>query len=186
MAPRVLVPLAEGFEEIETVTIVDVLRRAEVEVTLAGLGGEGLAPVQGSRGIHVAPDVPWSAVDPATFDALVLPGGMGGTLAMMEDERLVAAVRDSVERGRLTAAICAAPMVLSAAGVVDERPFTAHPSVQERLGEPGLEPDQRVVRAGNLITSQGPGTAMEFALALVEELVGVDRAAGIAAAMVYG
>lgn len=181
MPTRVLVPLAEGFEEIETVTIVDVLRRAELEVTLAGLGP---GPIVGSRGIRVEADAEWSAVDPADFDALVLPGGMGGTLEMMREESLLAALRASFEAGKLTAAICAAPLVLSAAGVVGERPFTAHPSVHDRLPAEHLDPDSRVVRAGHLLTSQGPGTALEFALALVEELVGADRARELSAAMV--
>jgi len=189
MATRVLVPLAEGFEEIETVTIVDVLRRAELDVTLAGLSP---GPVPGSRGIRVEPDADWSGGDPGGFDAIVLPGGMGGTLAMMESESLLAALRASAEEGRLTAAICAAPLVLAKAGVLaeergpDPRAFTAHPSVHDRLPAGGLDRGRRVVRSGNLLTSQGPGTAMEFALALVEELVGPARARELAEAMVVG
>ncbi|MFT5050827.1 MAG: 4-methyl-5(b-hydroxyethyl)-thiazole monophosphate biosynthesis [Chlamydiales bacterium] len=181
MTTKVLVPLAEGFEEIETVTIVDVLRRADLQVTLAGLGS---GPILGSRGMRLHADVAWAAIDPAAFDAIVLPGGMGGTLNMIATESVLQAVRDFFEAGKLTAAICAAPMVLSAAGIVGEQPITAHPGVHDRLAGTQLQPRARVVRSGNLLTSQGPGTAMEFALALVEDLVGPDLARDLAAAMV--
>ena len=179
---KVLVPLAEGFEEIEAVTIVDVLRRAELDVTLAGMGAPG--PLEGSRGVRVQPDVDWADVDPAAFDAIVLPGGMGGATRLMEDERVLDAVRASVAAGKLTAAICAAPMVLARAGVVGSHAITSHPSVQPRLAPARMRPTERVVRSGNLITSQGPGTAIEFALALVEELCGPAESAEIARALV--
>ena len=182
MSCRIVVPLAEGFEEIETVTIVDVLRRAELDVTLAGLGGTG--PIRGSRGIHVAPDVSWTDVRPDDFDVIVLPGGMGGTLNLIADLSVLAALKSLRDGGRLTAAICAAPLVLDAAGVVDGRPLTAHPSVHERLEAHDLRPDQRVVVSGDLITSQGPGTSLEFALALVERLSGAPKARELADAMV--
>lgn len=200
MTTRVLVPLAEGFEEIETVTIVDVLRRAELEVTLAGLSprsapgstsgsssGPISEPIRGSRGIRVQPDVDWSAVDPAAFDVLVLPGGMGGTLCMIDEPTLLDAVRTNFAAGHLTAAICAAPMVLEAAGILSDggsSAFTAHPSVHGRLPGGRLERTERVVRSGHLLTSQGPGTAMEFALAIVAELVGPGKARELAEAMV--
>lgn len=181
MNERVLVPLAGGFEEIEAVTIVDVLRRAEVDVTVAGLEP---GPLTGARGIQVVPDVAWADVEPLDFDVLVLPGGLGGTLAMMEDERLLAGVRGFRERKRLVAAICAAPMVLAKAGVVDGVPVTSHPSVRERLGAADVRAAPRVLRADGILTSQGPGTALEFALALVEELRGADVRRDLEQAMV--
>jgi len=181
MTIKVLVPLAEGFEEIETVTIVDVLRRAEIEVTLAGLSP---GPILGSRGMRLQADADWAAIDPAAFDGIVLPGGMGGTLNMIESEGVLQAVRSFFDAGKLTAAICAAPMVLSAAGIVGERPITAHPGVHEKLAGTRLRVDERVVRSGNLLTSQGPGTAMEFALALVEHLAGEALARELASSMV--
>lgn len=178
---RVLVPLAEGFEEIEAVTIIDVLRRADVEVTVAGLQA---GAVTGSHGIAVRTDADWSDVDPEPFDMIVLPGGMPGTTNLMEDERVLQAVRDLHARGRPVAAVCAAPMVLARAGVVAGIDVTSHPSVRDRLGDATVCDGPRVVRAGNVITSQGPGTSLEFALALVEELVGAPRAADLRRAMI--
>src|SRR5688572_33258293 len=107
---RVLVPLAEGFEEIEAVAIVDVLRRAEVEVTVAGLASKRVA---GAHGIAMEADALLAEVDPTTYDMLVLPGGMPGTTNLMADARVVAAVRELHARGRTTAALCAAPRVLA-------------------------------------------------------------------------
>ena len=169
MGKKILVPIAEGFEEIEAVTIVDVLRRAELDVTLASLGP---GPVLGSRGISILADAVLGDLDLDAFDVLVLPGGMGGTLAMMEDQRLLNLLRAMHADGRLTAAICAAPMVLARAGIEVGHAMTSHPGVRDRLGQAEVRETPRVVRSGSLLTSQGPGTAMEFALALVTELVG--------------
>jgi 4-methyl-5(b-hydroxyethyl)-thiazole monophosphate biosynthesis len=178
---RVLVPLAEGFEEIEAVAIVDVLRRAGLEVTTASLA-EG--PVTGSHGIVLQPDAALADVDAGSYDVVVLPGGMPGTIHLMEDERVLAAVRTLHARGGTTAAICAAPMVLAAAGVVTDVPVTSHPSVRERLGDADVRDAPRVVKSGPVVTSQGAGTAIEFALGLVEELVSAEKASELSAAMV--
>lgn len=181
MARRILVPLAEGFEEIEAVTIVDVLRRAELEVIVAGLA-PGL--VRGAHGISIAADTTLDAVDPAAFDAIVLPGGMPGTTALGQDARVLAAVRSLHESGRLTAAICAAPQVLVQAGIADGVPITAHPSVRGRLAPALVHDEPRVLESGNVVTSQGAGTALEFALALVGRLCGAARRDALATAMV--
>lgn len=187
MKKRVLVPLAEGFEEMEAVIIVDVLRRAGVEVVLAGLGGVG--PVLGSRGISVVAEAALEGVltgasAGASFDAIVLPGGLGGTHAMRDHEGLVAAVAAHAARGALTAAICAAPLVLERAGLAQGRIMTGHPSVRTALSEAGAEVSgRRVVRDGELLTSQGPGTALEFALAVATDLVGPETAQAVADAM---
>ncbi len=177
---RVLVPLAEGFEEIETVTVVDVLRRADLDVTLAGLLP---GPCLGSRGIVVTGDASLEDLDPLDFDALVLPGGMGGTLAMAEHAGLLEALRAFRDQNRWVAAICAATLVLDRAGVAEGVPVTAHPSVHDQLGA-NLEPGPRVLQSGRMITSQGPGTAMEFALELVRAWVGDAKRAELAQAMV--
>ena len=177
---RVLVPLASGFEEIEAVAIVDVLRRAGLEVVLAGLQ-PGL--VRGAHGIEVAADANLSEVDPLDFDAIVLPGGMPGTTHLMQDERVLAAVRALHAKGRVTAAVCAAPMVLAKAGVISKVAVTSHPSVRDRLGDALVCADPRVVRSGHVFTSQGPGTAIEFALELAAELVGRAQADQLRRAM---
>lgn len=177
---RILVPLAEGFEEIETVTVVDVLRRAELDVTLAGLQP---GPCRGSRGIVVTGDVCLDEIDPLDYEAIVLPGGMGGTLAMAEHAGLLEALRTFRSQDRWLAAICAASLVLDRAGVAEGTPITAHPSVHGQLGA-NLQPEPRVLQSGRLITSQGPGTAMEFALELVSAWAGPAKSAELARAMV--
>jgi len=180
---RVLVPLAEGFEEIEAVAVVDVLRRAEVEVVVAGLTGKR---VLGAHGIAVEADALLAEVDATTFDMLVLPGGMPGTTNLMADARVVAAVRELHARGRTTAALCAAPRVLAAAGVLAGREVTSHPSVRGMLAPAEVRASPRVIRSGTIVTSQGPGTAIEFALELVRELCGPARAEELSAGMIAG
>jgi protein deglycase len=180
---RVLIPLAEGFEEIEAVTLIDVLRRADIEVLVADLRPQA-GPVTGSRGVRVESDVPLDQVDLETIDMLVLPGGLDGTLAMMDDPRLLDLIRARRAADRPTAAICAAPMVLVAAGVEQGLEITSHPSVRDRLGRAIVRDEPAVVSCQGVLTSQGPGTSMEFALALVEELAGPRTRAELAEAMV--
>jgi 4-methyl-5(b-hydroxyethyl)-thiazole monophosphate biosynthesis len=122
-------------------------------------------------------------VDVDALDAVVLPGGMPGTLGLMADERLIGLLRELHADGRPTAAICAAPMVLCAAGLVDGVAVTAHPSVHDRLGTAKVMDTSRVVKSGSVWTSQGPGTAIEFALAIVEELRGSKTARELGEAM---
>ncbi len=177
---RVLVPLAEGFEEIEAVAIVDVLRRGGVEVVVAGLKP---GKATGSHGIALSTDTSLDAVRAGEFDMIVLPGGMPGTTNLMEDERVIAAVRELHGRGRTTAAVCAAPLVLARAGVISKVAVTSHPSVRARLGDADVRSEPRVIRSGTIVTSQGPGTAIEFALELVRELCGAAKASELAAAM---
>lgn len=183
MNKRALVPLAAGFEEMEAVIIIDVLRRAEVDVAVAGLAGAG--PVLGSRGVTVVAETDLdSALGHGPYDAVVLPGGLGGTHALRDDDRVVDAVRAQADRGALVAAVCAAPLVLARAGLAEGRDLTSHPSVRDELAGAGARTlADRVVRDGELLTSQGPGTAMEFALAVVRELRGEEVAASVGAAM---
>lgn len=178
---RVLVPLAEGFEEIEAVTIVDTLRRAGVLVTTAGLRA---TQVDGAHGISVMADTTFERVDAANFDMLVLPGGMPGTANLAEDERVLALTRTMHQQGKRLSAICAAPMVLAKAGVIGKTPVTCYPGVESKLGDASFRGDERVVKSGKVITSRGPGTALEFSLAIVEELCGAEKAAELARAMI--
>lgn len=168
--PSVLVPLAPGFEDIEASTIVDILRRAGVEVITAGLV-PGL--VQGSRGLRVQPDVYLDEVLDHDFDMIALPGGLPGSEHLKNDPRVQALLKRLSAEGRITAAICAAPMALAAAGLLDGRRVTSYPGVVDRLGLPGtVYSTDAVVVDGSVVTSRGPGTAMDFALALAELLVG--------------
>lgn len=178
---RVLLVLAPGFEEIEAVTVIDVLRRADLEVVVAGLG-EG--SITGSRGVRIEPDTTLDQLDGGEFELLVLPGGLGGTEAMMGDGRVLELVRARRAAGQRTAAICAAPMVFAAAGVEEGLELTSHPSVRDRLGRARVRDAPGVVRCEEVVTSQGPGTAMEFALALVEDLCGPAARQALAEAMV--
>ncbi|MBF0607535.1 MAG: DJ-1/PfpI family protein [Magnetococcales bacterium] len=177
---RVLLLLAEGFEELEAVTIVDVLRRAEIDIVTAGLG-DGV--VTSARRIKIVPDMQIKDVDIERFDMVVLPGGQPGTDNLARDERVVRIVRAMNERGKYTAAICAAPYVLSEAGVLSGKRATSYPTFQERLKAAEVVKDKRVVRDGTVITSQGPGTAIDFALELVELFKGSQKAQTIRQAM---
>ncbi|MFP5505790.1 MAG: DJ-1 family glyoxalase III [Gammaproteobacteria bacterium] len=166
----VLVPLAQGCEELEAVTIIDLLRRAGIEVVSAGLDEQ---PVRASRGTVLIPDTTLDAVADRDFDMIVLPGGLPGADHLDRDPR----VRDRLKRmaaaGRYVAAICAAPKVLASSGLLDRRKATSFPGVLDALDVPGLNyREEAVVQDGRIITSRGPGTAMDFALTLIENLAG--------------
>jgi 4-methyl-5(b-hydroxyethyl)-thiazole monophosphate biosynthesis len=176
---RVLVPLAEGFEEIEAVTIIDVLRRAGIEVVVAALAS---APVTGSHAIAVVPDVLLGDVEPQQFEAVVLPGGPG-VVHLQQDERIGTLLTEMHQAGRWTAAICAAPTVLSQAGLLSGRRATSYPGVRDAL-DVGEYLETSVVVDGRVVTSRGVGTALEFALGLVVLLVSRERAEDLARAMV--
>ena len=176
-----LVLLAEGFEEIETATVVDVLRRARVEVTLAGLEGPG--PVVGSRDMVFRPDASLADAEFPT-DALILPGGARGAEALAASAVVRQLVRDQVDGDRLVAAICAAPYVLDQAGVLTNGQFTCYPGWETRL-ETGGRRHESVVEAGSILTSQGPGTAMDFAVEIVARLCGRPRAVEVARELLH-
>ncbi|TCJ11831.1 DJ-1/PfpI family protein [Parasulfuritortus cantonensis] len=166
----VLVPLAPGFEDLEAVTIVDLLRRADIEVVTAGLHS-GL--IRGSRGIRVQPDATLEGVLERDFDMIVLPGGMPGAENLTHDPRVQALLKKMAGAGKYTAAICAAPMALAQAGLLDGRRATSYPGFVDRLPIPGVRYSKdAVVVDDKLVTSRGPGTAMDFGLALIELLVG--------------
>lgn len=167
---RVLVPLAPGFEDLEATTLVDILRRAGVEVVTAGLS-PGL--VQGARGMRVQPDASLDEVRDGAFDMIALPGGMPGAEHLKNDARIQALLKRLAGAGKYTAAICAAPIALAQAGLLDGRRVTSYPGFVDKLAPPGATyVTDAVVIDGKVVTSRGPGTAMDFALALVELLAG--------------
>jgi 4-methyl-5(b-hydroxyethyl)-thiazole monophosphate biosynthesis len=169
---RILVPLAEGFEEIEAMSVVDILRRADIEVVTAGLK-DGL--VEGAHKVRVLPDTSLDKVDSKDFDGLVLPGGAPGFINLGKDERILTMAREMDRAGKVVAAICAAPSVLIKAGVLQGRRATVHPSGKKDVQACAEFSEDRVVVDKNLITSRTPGTAMEFALKLVEVLAGKEK-----------
>ena len=173
--PTVLTLLADGFEEIEAITPVDLLRRAGVEVTVASLAEH--RHVTGRSGITVHADIALSDVGERLFDLLLLPGGPG-TKNLRADPRVQAVVERHAAGGRQLAAICAAPTVLNAAGLLEGRRYTAHFSVAAEL--PEIIADRRVVVDGSLVTSRGAGTAIDFGLMLVEKLVSAEKAGEVA------
>ena len=184
-AKRALVVLAPGAEEMETVIPVDVLRRAGIRTILAGLEGGG--PVTCSRGVVLTPDESLEeALEKAPFDVVALPGGAGGAEALAASPRVRELLAAQDREGRLVAAICAGPKALEAAGVIRGRAFTCHPAVREELQGAGGWISRPVVRDGNLITSQGPGTAFAWALTLVEALLGREAAEKVAGPMRIG
>jgi 4-methyl-5(b-hydroxyethyl)-thiazole monophosphate biosynthesis len=169
---RVLVPLAEGFEEIEAVTIVDLLRRAGIEVHTASVGG---LQVTGSHGITVAADMSLASAAAANYDMIVLPGGMPGADHLKKDARVLELLRRFAAEGRYTAAICAAPGVLAHAGLLQGRHATSFPGFLQADSAPGLKLSEApVVVDGKVVTSRGPGTAIEFGLVLIELLAGAS------------
>ena len=177
---RVCVLVADGSEELETVAVVDVLRRAGAEVVLAGVAGA--RPVKASRGVGLGPDGAWEAAAADGFDALVVPGGLGGVEAIGAEGSVLEALRRFAAAGKRVAAICAGPQVLDKAGVLAGRRYTCYPGVQDGIGS-GEWLDEPVVADGWLTTSQGPGTAVAFALTLAEQLQGLGAAQRTAAGM---
>jgi len=167
---RVLVPLAPGCEELEAVTIIDLLRRADIEVVSAGLS-EGA--VTCSRGTVLLPDVLLDDVLSDSFDMIVLPGGLPGADHLQNDARIQRLLKNMSEAGQYVAAICAAPKALASAGLLDGRMATSYPGALDiALLKQTTLLEKSVVIDGTLITSRGPGTAMDFALTLIETLCG--------------
>ena len=170
---KVLIPLAEGFEELEAVSVIDILRRAQVEVTVAGLKD---GPVRGSRQTVIVPDKSLDDALAVSYDMVVLPGGIPGSDHLQADPRIRKLLTDMNESGKRTGAICAAPKVLADVGVLKGRKATSYPGVLGSLKPEGVDVStDAVVKDGTVITSRSVGTAMDFALAIVEELEGRQR-----------
>ena len=181
MSKRALIAVADGNEDIECVTLIDVLRRAEVEVVVASV--EERRMITCARGTRLTADAMLLDVLAQDFDLIVLPGGMPGAQHLAEFEPLAERVRRQAKAGELFAAICAAPaLALQQYGVLRQRRMTCYPSFSDRLSGCTFV-DEPVVVDGNCITSQGPGTALAFALTLVEQLVGRGKRDEVAKAM---
>lgn len=165
----VLVPLAQGFEEIEAVSIIDVLRRAGLDVVVASISEE--LSVVGANNITLKTDKLFKDVDTDSFEMVVLAGGFDGTENLANSKEIIELLQKFDRENRKISAICAAPYVLYKAGVLKEN-FTCYPSVEDRINQSGFTDKFKVVKDKNIITSRGPGTAICFALEIVKELKG--------------
>jgi 4-methyl-5(b-hydroxyethyl)-thiazole monophosphate biosynthesis len=178
----VLVPLAAGCEELEAVTIIDLLRRADIEVVTAGLTD---GPVKASRGTVVVPDTTLDAALQRDYDMIVLPGGLPGADHLENDKRVIKRIQQMAADGKYVCAICAAPKVLATAGVLDGKRATSYPGVLDKMGLADVTYTGSAVEIdGKVVTSRGPGTAMDFALQLIELLAGSGRRKTVEKALV--
>jgi 4-methyl-5(b-hydroxyethyl)-thiazole monophosphate biosynthesis len=182
MERRVLIVLAQGCEELEAVTVIDLLRRAGVQAVTAGLDA---LPVRASRGVVLVPDTTLDAALEQEFDMVVLPGGLPGADNLAGDVRVIELLRRMAAAGKFTCAICAAPTVLARAGVLAGKRATGYPGMLEKMGLKDVTcTGEAVVCDGKVITSRGPGTAMDFALALIEALVDAETRHNVETALV--
>lgn len=173
MAQKVLIVLADGFEEIEAVTPMDVLRRAELEVTVAGLSGK---TVKGAHGVSIEADITLDDYDEIP-DLIVLPGGMPGSKNLAKSKKVAELVHKINREGKIVSGICAAPaLVLAPTGLLNGKRATCYPGFENNFSNAVTFSQDRVVVDGNLVTSRGPGSALEFACELVRQLVGQDKA----------
>ncbi|KAL2496469.1 Protein DJ-1-like protein B [Forsythia ovata] len=182
-SPLILVPIANGTEEMEAVIIIDVLRRAKAEVVVASV--EDKLEILASRKVKLVADVLLDEALKCSYDLIVLPGGLGGAQAFANSEKLVNLLKKQREANKLYGAICASPaLVLEPHGLLKGKKATAFPAMCNKLSDPS-EAENRVVVDGNLITSRGPGTTMEFSLVITEKLFGQKKALELAETMLF-
>jgi 4-methyl-5(b-hydroxyethyl)-thiazole monophosphate biosynthesis len=174
MKKRVILPLANGFEEIEAIALVDTMRRGGIEVVIAGVDGITL---KGAHGITVASDVDIKSIKSADFDMIVLPGGGTGTRTLTSNENVQSLIKEFDCAGKLVGAICAAPIALDKAGVLKDE-YTSYPGTSEIIKSSKFI-EKNIVESGNILTSRGPGTAICFGIYIIEKLVGKETAKAV-------
>ncbi len=174
--------LAEGFEDIEAVSVLDILRRAEIEIVTASLKP---GPVKSAHGVAIVPDMELSAVKSDSFDMLVLPGGLPGTTNLGADNRVLKIIQTMHKDNKYLAAICAAPTIFGTLGILADKEATCYPSMLSQLKAKKSISNKKVVVDGKIITSQGPATAMEFAYQLVAILGKTSIAEELKKGMLY-
>ena len=174
--------MADGCEEIEGLTVVDLVRRAGIEIEMISVSGNDV--VTGSHKIAFQTDVSKADADFASYDGIVLPGGMPGTIHLMEDETVNRVIKEFAQDGKLVAAICAAPSVLGNAGLLEGKSATCYPGVEGKLTGANFVTDS-VAKDGNIITSRGLGTAIDFAAEIVAYLLDKDAAKSLKENIVY-
>lgn len=178
----IVVCFADGTEEVEALTVVDLLRRAELKVVIAGLT---VGAIKGSKGIRILPDCVIDEIKSDEVEMLVLPGGMPGTRNLLADTRVDRLLREVYLAGRPVAAICAAPMILGQKEMLAGKKAVCYPGFEEELKGATVEQGAKVVVDGNVITSKGLGTAIDFSLALIEKLKGTEAARKIKKQICY-
>lgn len=176
---KILVPLAEGFEEIEAISLIDIMRRGGIEVQTAYLNDEFASDlVGGANGITVQADIPMSSVTSDDFDMIVLPGGHEGTNRLATNDRVQELLKEFKLKDKWIGAICAAPYALHKAGVLNHN-YTCYPSTQDKIRHDGYTDKEKVVVDGKVMTSRGPGTAICFGLEIIKTLVGNETYEGV-------
>jgi len=167
----ILIPLATGFEEIEAVTLIDILRRANIKVITASLND---LDVTGANNITIKADRYIQTITSDELDMILLPGGWGGTHILADDIFVQDIIKEMDAKNKTIGAICAAPFALDKAGVLKDK-FTCYPSVEDEISNKNYTDSLKIVEDNNIITSQGPATAMEFGLYLVEKFAGIEK-----------
>ncbi len=173
---KVIVIFADGFEEVEALCAVDLLRRAEMDVSMISLNGD--REVTGAHGITLVMDDAFAEISSENIDAVILPGGMPGTQNLKESEKLKSFLIQMYKKQKIIAAICAAPIVLNNAGILNDKNVTSYPGYENELTESKYLLDP-VVEDGNIVTSRGVGTAIDFSLVLIEKLSSAEKANSI-------
>jgi 4-methyl-5(b-hydroxyethyl)-thiazole monophosphate biosynthesis len=165
---NILVPLAEGFEELEAITVIDLLRRAGFDVVTAGLDSN---PVRASRNNVIIPDTSIDQVLETEFDLIVLPGGLPGADNLRDNIHIQTLIKNQHRQGKHIGAICAAPKALAAYGILQGKTITCYPGALDQVNTSGFTVSGNALEIdNNIVTSRGPGTAMDFALTLIERL----------------
>ena len=179
---RIAVFFADGCEEIEGLTVVDMLRRAKVDVDMVSIMGR--KEICGSHNISFLADILFEEMEPASYDGVVLPGGMPGTTNLGAHEGVISIIKAFAAEGKLVAAICAAPGVLGQAGILQQKRAACHPGWEDRLTG-AVVCEESAVTDGNIITSRGMGTAVDFSLAIIRMLTDEETVADVKKGIVY-
>ncbi len=179
---KAIIVFADGFEEVEALCVVDLLRRAEIDVSMMSLNGD--REVTGAHGITLVMDDTFAEASSENTDAVILPGGMPGADNLKESEKLKSYLLQMHKKQKIIGAICAAPIVLNNAGILHDKNVTSYPSFENEFTESKYLSDA-VVEDGNIITSRGIGTALDFALVLIKKLVSPEKANSIKSAIIY-
>lgn len=180
---RVCIFLAEGFEEVEALTVVDLLRRADIKIDMVSIGDS--LKVRGRSGIEVTADVLWKDSNADTADMLILPGGMPGVTYLGQHKGLTDLIMEYAAGGKLLAAICAAPTVFGQLGILEGKNATCYPGLEGKLTGAVIRTDEKVITDGNITTSRGVGTAIDFALRLISILADEEISKKVARGIVY-